>query len=171
MEEFQAYQYYSTDAFNPYNRGITSIDSNYLDGVSLTHGSTGSRQHIWSFAAALFESSSSNYNLGNRIFNCPCTDTRHNWPYQIPPFVGNNYFCDSGNPGPQWTATYYKDNPLWDGEGCGPYSSCCQFNKPPWFQTTLPHTTSDNIELRLCNGESGASSEDVVLYIIDIFVS
>ena len=31
-----------------------TIDSNYVDGVSLTHGSN-PRQHIWTFAAALDE--------------------------------------------------------------------------------------------------------------------
>ena len=40
------YQYYSTDAFQYPNVGI---NSHYVDGVSLTHGSP--RKHIWTLAA------------------------------------------------------------------------------------------------------------------------
>ena len=32
------------------------IDSYYVDGVSLTYGGAGSRQHIWTFAAGITES-------------------------------------------------------------------------------------------------------------------
>ena len=42
------YQHQSPDAFRS-----TNIDSHYLDGVSVTHGVPGSRQHIWSFAASV----------------------------------------------------------------------------------------------------------------------
>ena len=31
------------------------IDSYYVEGVSLTHGGAGRRQHIWTFAAGLSE--------------------------------------------------------------------------------------------------------------------
>ena len=48
-----AYQVGSTNAFRRYyqNTDTTTIDSNYVDGISLTHGNP--RQHIWTFAAAL----------------------------------------------------------------------------------------------------------------------
>ncbi len=46
-----AYQKGLTDAFrNPFF-GFTTIDSAYVDGISVTHGPVGSRQHIWTFAA------------------------------------------------------------------------------------------------------------------------
>ena len=48
------------DAFRPYHeRSVTTIEGSYLDGVSLTQGPAGSRQHIWSFAAGEGEISSS----------------------------------------------------------------------------------------------------------------
>ena len=48
------------------------------------------------------------------------TNTNFNWPYQIPSYIENNYFCDTGNPGPGWSGpAIYPDDPLWDGEGCG----------------------------------------------------
>ena len=51
--KIKAYQYGSPEAFGPYfhNQDYT-IDSGYVDGVSLTHGQT-PRKHIWTFAAAL----------------------------------------------------------------------------------------------------------------------
>ena len=34
---------------------IPSLEGTYIDGVSLTHGTAGSRQHIWTFVAAVYE--------------------------------------------------------------------------------------------------------------------
>ena len=95
-----AYQKGATDAFwNALDHSKTTIDSAYVDRLSLTHGPVGSRQHIWTFAAAFYE----NDNSYRSNWNCPCTNTRHNWPYQLPSFIQNNYFCDTGNPGPGWS--------------------------------------------------------------------
>jgi hypothetical protein len=43
-----------------------TIEENYLDGVSVTHGSSGSRTHIWSFAAE-----------HNLVVRCPCHGSIH----------------------------------------------------------------------------------------------
>ena len=163
-----AYQRGTTDAFhNAIDWNQTTIDSAYMDGVSLTHGPAGSRQHIWTFVAALYKDSPS---FGSQL-TCACTNTRYNWPYQVPAFIGSNYFCDTGNPGPDpGFGTYFTDDPLWDGKGCGPFSTCCQFNNPPWFQTALPQTTSDDIELRLCHGEAGQYEENTIINLIEIYV-
>ena len=69
-----AYQKESPDAFwSSVSNGVTSIDSAYVDGVSVTHRVVGSRQHIWTFAATLYEE--------NPIYktedNCHCTNTHH----------------------------------------------------------------------------------------------
>jgi len=42
-----------------------------------------------------------------------------------------------------------ESNPLWDGEGCGLTSSCCEFNQPPYFCKHLKYTTSADMEIRL----------------------
>ena len=48
----RAYQFRTVDAFRGNNRGMSAnINSNYVDGVSLTHGVPPLRQHIWTFAA------------------------------------------------------------------------------------------------------------------------
>ena len=78
------YQLGSPDAFSS---GSASIDSFYLDGVSVTYGSP--RQHIWSFAAGLDEV------LTSPRYTCPCAPGSTNRNY-IPSFVGQNYFCETG---------------------------------------------------------------------------
>ena len=158
------YQKGTTDAFNVYTnlRGLEEI---YVDGVSLTYGAPGSRQHIWTFASAFYETGSPY----NPIINCACTNTEEDWAYEVQSFVGNNYFCATGNPGPgvhDWS-TVYADDPLWDGEGCGATNACCQLNNPPWFCTTLPQPTTDDIEMRVCNNEV-ESNEDVILSFANI---
>ena len=152
------------DAFSPGFHN-PSLEGVYVDGISLTHGAVGSRQHIWTFAAAASETGDPLY-TGHAVHAlCPCMNT--NWPYQIPSFVGNNYFCDTGNPGEN--GRLFADDPMWDGEGCGAYNNCCQFNAPPWFCTTLPQPTADDIEIRLCGNEH-LSDEDYYTQLVDIYV-
>ena len=154
-----AYQKGTTDAFDISPADMDGLEEDYVDGVSLTHGAPGSRQHIWTFVAA-------NYETGAPYFphvNCACTNTEEDWPYKVYSYIGNNYFCATGNPGPgDDFNTIYADNPLWDGEGCGATNACCQLNNPPWFCTTLPQPTTEDIEMRVCNNEA-ETNEDVIL--------
>ena len=46
----RAYQKGTTDAFGDHGDRTSVLDSNYVDGISLTHGEF-SKQHIWTFAA------------------------------------------------------------------------------------------------------------------------
>ena len=143
-----------------------TIDSSYVSGLSLTHGPAGNRQHIWTFVGAYYKQDPSYATA----LNCPCTNTNVSWPYQVPSFIGDDYFCDTGNPGPGAERTaYYVHDPLWDGEGCGPYSTCCSFNSPPWFCKSLPQPTSDDLDIRLCYTDF-PSFEDKVVALIDIYV-
>ena len=65
----------------------------------------------------------------------------------------------------------YVSDPLWDGEGCGPTSTCCYDPErevnPPWFVKTLSSPTSDDIEMRLCSPSASHTSpiEIVELYV------
>ena len=149
------------------NPGLEGI---YIDGVSLTHGAAGSRQHIWTFVAAIYETRTSP-SLYVPAWTCPCSNININWPFQIPSFVGENYFCDTGNRGPGDSdhSTVFSDDPLWDGEGCGPTSTCCQVNNPPWFCTALPQPTTDDIEVRICDDQP-RSNEDIYVQYVDIHV-
>ena len=151
------YQDKSTDAFRSYNQADT-IDDIYIDGVSLTHGSE-PRKHIWSFAAAFDETQSISSN------KCLCI-TGESIP--IPPWVGNDYFCDT-KAKERYQNIFYPDHPLWDGEGCGPTSTCCSFNNPPWFSKQLPSPTTDDIEMRLCVDQSNAD-EDITVEKVELYV-
>ena len=156
-----AYAFFNVFAYN-----LGTIEEAYLSGVSLTHGPEGSRQHIWSFAGARYEQDPNYYTS----VNCPCTNTNIFWPYQLPLFINNNYFCDTGNPGPGFNRTaYYSDDPLWDGKGCSSTSTCCEFNSPPWFCKSLPQPTSDDLEIRNCYTDY-SSSEDRLITLIDVFI-
>jgi len=116
------------------------VDGNYVEGVSITHGHP--RRHIWTFAAATDEA----HPDGNR---CPCSMTDTTYTGVVPPFLGNDYFCDSAVHN-SWQERLYPNDPLWDGRGCGPTISCCSFNSPPWFCKELPQPTTDDIEVRVC---------------------
>ena len=150
-------------AFYPAISYNTNIENAYLSGISLTHGSP--REHIYTFAAANVQQSP----VYNPLLNCACTNTDETWPYQLPSFIGNDYFCETGNPGPEirnFTA-YYTEDPLWDGAGCDSSSTCCELNNPPWFCKALMESTSDDLEIRLCNAISGA---DILITFIDIYM-
>ena len=156
------YQQKTTDAFYPYIRsGQTTIDSHYVDGISLTHGNS-PRKHIWTFVAALHE-----YNSA-RDYVCPCTNIRNDPPPEVPPFVGQDYFCDTGSEN-HFQFIFYGNDPLWDGAGCGQFSTCCSFNSPPWFLKELSPPTSDDIEMRLC-ADGSRSNEDITFETLDIYV-
>jgi len=120
------YQQKTPDAFKPYynNRGLT-IDDNYVDGISLTHGCN-PRKHIWTFAAAVHEVITSI----NRYDLCPCTNIHNPVHIPIPPYVGSDYFCDTASEN-RYQFKFYPSDPLWDGQGCGRLNTCCSFNNPP----------------------------------------
>ena len=143
-----------------------SIEAVYATGISITHGPPGARQHVWTFVGALNEID----NQFNGQYNCPCSNTYVTWAYEVPSFIDNDYFCDTGNRGPGYSHTaFYLNDPLWDGEGCGSTSSCCEFNSPPWFYKSLPQPTTDDLEIRLCCSNS-VQYEDKIISSMDIYI-
>ena len=157
------YQGKTPDAFGQYTNytGGTEIDSVYVDGVSLTHGQT-PRQHIWTFAGAVDETAR------ELPYNCQCTRTDIPYAGTIPSFVGQDYFCDTGSR-EAFQYIFYPNDPLWDGQGCGGTSTCCEFNNPPWFCRQLPQPTTDDIELRIC-GDEDTSNEDTPIEQVEIYI-
>ena len=155
----KAYQWGSHWGFYGYRAGHNTTDDVYFSGVAVMHGSP--RQHIWTFVAGSSENDTS-------TFACPC-DSRYYIP--IPPFVGEDYFCESGYiyPGywePTSQSTFYSNDTLWDGRDCHSSSTCCSFHNPPYFTKTLSTPTTDNIELRMCN----YYGEKVAVELIELYV-
>ena len=107
-----------------------------MSGLSVTYGSP--RSHIWTFAAG--------YSKDYSYSNCPCAS-----PYPgpaAPSFVGEKYFCESGNTG-RFKGIWHLDDPLWDSQGCAENSTCCD-RGGPWFTTTLSQEKRADIEVRIC---------------------
>ena len=86
-----------------------------------------------------------------------------------PPYVGNDYFCDTASSQSFEYRFYPDDASLWDGQGCGRLNTCCSFNNPPWFMKQLPASTRDNIEMRLCTDQE-RSNEDIVFETLELYV-
>ena len=157
------YQIGSTDVFLNQQR---DIDSDYVDGVSITHGSP--RTHIWTYAAG----ASDNLVSGQEVFSCPCLVNGSAFTPQTPPsFVGNNYYCESGNPTLSFVdsgSLIYTNDPIWDGMQCE--GQCCSNGRnPPWFSITLRNPTIDNIEVRIC-GTDTTSREDTPVKLLELYI-
>ena len=161
------YLFGDVEAFGYYQerRRRDTIDDYYVDGVTLTHGPSGSREHIWTFAGATAHYS--------RWYQCPCAPGPTSISTDPPSFVGNDYFCESAVP--TWvgrsTGLIFYNATLWDGEGCPESNSCeCTLNDPPYFLKELPASTTDDIEMRFCgrlnlNDGGGALVNLVELYV------
>ena len=121
---------------------INNIDSYYVDGISITQGDP--RKHVWTLINGVFE------NRDVASYNCPCNTSPGPQP---PSFVGNGYFCESGNPNNHFSVVLYHNDPLWDGEGCGTQEgNCCAASGLPWFHKTF-NSSSEYLELRVCGNE------------------
>ena len=138
----RGYQIGTTNAFGPYLNDPETRDS-IMDGVLISHGTT--QKHIWAYASGYEKVL---YYHGQRPYNsyCPCTDPRFSGV--VPPFIGNDYYCDSGVDKGTEDGMFYT-TPLWTGEGCTPPNFCCSHSGIPWFCKTLPIPTSDYIEILL----------------------
>ena len=163
------YQYASTDAVDSTigTGAHNDINSYYVDGVSITRGSP--RQHVWTLIAGYLEASHRSVHGG--VYNCPCSQgSTQNSTLQS--FIGNDYFCESGNPATDGTyqSILYASDPLWDGKGCGSLEgTCCAAPGLPWFHKKLNTTTTDYLELRVC-GDEGTGNEDTPISFYEIYV-
>ena len=149
------YQLNSSDGFNDMN---SSIDAAYMDGVSVTLSKI-PPQHIWSYVAGVTERSTM-----HTMYNCPCSIAAGSGPQ---PFVGNNYYCESGNPTDSVYSVFIEDK-LWDGQQCE--GTCCSdIKNPPWFSVYLSNSTTDSIEVRIC-GNEGTDNENTPIELLEIYV-
>ena len=155
----RAYQFGSPDAFQTNKRG--NIDSNYVDGVSITHGKS-PRKHVWTYAIGYRQYKSSS------VFTCPSTGGGQ----PQPKFVGADYFCSSANPGNsgqargEWGPVLYP-TPLWSNIR-GDCSDCGDDDM--FFCKKLPRPTTDNLEVRVCTDENPINNEDIRIEYMDFYI-
>ena len=98
-----------------------TIDSPYVHGVSITYGDN-PRKHLWTYAAGVYENILVSH-------DCPC-NTGYKYAYYPPSFVGNRYYCESGNNQSFFAEKLYANDYLWDRENCnGLEATCCTNHK------------------------------------------
>ena len=137
--------------------GGTTIDDVYVDGISLTHGSS-PRTHIWTFAAADAEDP---MGPASEIeAQCPCDGGT-----SAPDFVQGDYFCEAGVD--LQAGGFHGDDVLWDGEDCTT-ELCCTLNTPPYFYSSLDTPTTDDIDARLMF--SFLVGEDIVVTTVELYI-
>ncbi len=154
------YEYRGVGAFYYYS--TQSIDSYYVDGVTVTHGPPGSREHVWTFATGYSEVTAAGY-------ACPCAPNAPS-NIKVPPFIGQDYFCESADSTGNPAVRLYSEDPLWDGDGCTVAgNTCCEFNNPPYFTKQLTSPTNNDLEVRLC-GYLHRPSEDTLLELIELYI-
>ena len=136
-----------------------SINDYYVDGLSITLGNP--RKHVWTYAIGL----SDDGNYPNE--NCPCAAISGPDP---PAFVGDNYYCESGDTGTYSLNSYYTSDILWDGYGCHhANNNCCTYPDMPWFFRQFSHSMNDYLEARICR-EQPFSDEDTLVESIELYV-
>jgi len=120
-------QYRTDDAFH----SVKTVEEKYLDGLSLTYGAAGSRQHIFSWAIG--------HQLTKSAYSCP--DLGGTPP---PSFVGSDWECDSASKTAPYGSVWLSAR-LFEGD---------------IQHLTLVSSTSEDLEGRIiCNQSS--SDEDV----------
>ena len=156
--QIRGYQYRAPVAFDLLNVGI---DSNYVEGISITHGNN-PRKHIWTYAAGAGEGKVDST-------GCPCNTGFNGNRNLSATFIGSHYYCESGlDSGQSFSDVLYSNDPLWDGQQCDDAeSTCCPANsKMPWFYRSLDTQTSDDIELRVC----GRVYDGTPIDFIDLYI-
>ena len=131
-------------------------------GVTFTY-SNNPRKHIWTYAGG-------GYEQGTNLLRCPCNNGSEYMNVSIP-FVGNDYYCESGLSINQGFVLYPND-PLWDGQDCrGIEATCCISPKMPWFVKTLNETVSDDIELIMCGYNNGQINvHGTLLDLVELYI-
>ena len=155
---FRGYQVGTPDAF-AWQSSSVSIENTYADGMSITYGLPGQRKHIFTYAAAVFETQAGPP-------TCPCAGGQ-----AAPSFVGSDFYCESGNPGSTADGTtMFSADVLWDGQQCnGLEATCCNPPNLAWFCKTLPAPITGDLEVRMCMDEP-TSNENMALEFFELYI-
>lgn len=142
-------QFGTTDSF-----GNVGIDEIYVDGLSLTAGVAGQRQHVATFAVGL--TSTAGLEPQNM---CPCAGT------DVAPAFVTTYLCDTA--GVDYPDRVWLPGLLWDDDASD--EMCALAPAPRWQHRSLPEPTSAPIEARLMCDQP-RTNEDVGVGKLEIYV-
>ena len=174
--QVRGFQKGTTDAFYPFlfSQGSTpsaglytpttysaTVNGVYVDGVSITLGNP--RKHVWTYAVGLSDDDSH----GDGYYNCLYAKIAI---ARVPVFVGNDYYCESGNNGSHLASELYSNDALLDGEQCLPGNSCCDRAGQPWFFQQLTINEEQQLEVRICQDQLIAD-EAVIVEKLQLFFS
>ena len=143
------HQQETPDGFQSHNinipRNNQSVNQNYVDGVSLTHGTSPNRAHIWTYTAVI--------KFGDDIDRCTICDR------DKPFYIGTNFTCTA-----EHCIAWPCDltNAIWtNGLPC--------FGNETFYRQ-LSESTTDNIEMRVCR-DQGRHDEDILISYVELFVA
>ena len=157
--QVKGYQKGATDGFWSTMHNTKSINYHYVTGLSITLGNP--RKHVWTYASG----SSDDYNSASHT--CPCAAIPGPDPSA---FVGNHYYCESGNTGIHDFNNYYTSDMLWDGYGCyHDKNNCCTNPNMPWFFRQFSLSIQDYLEARICHN-SNFNTESILVESIELYV-
>lgn len=150
----RAFGFGGPDAFNRLFVGAeNSVDSFYVDGVSLTVGEP--RRHVFTWAQGLVDNA-----IGSSD-SCPCVDGA-----AAPAIVGDRYLCEAGDT----SCCHFWDftDVLWDGNQLG---DTCRASPEGGSSVvlTLDGEETEPLEVRILHDE-GADDEDLAVQKLDLFV-
>ena len=134
----------------------------YVHGVSVGRFSDIiPSEHIWTFAVGSTD--------GDPTLDtvCPCASDGGANLSPAPEFVGNNYFCESGNKDPTATPGQFYSDTLWDGKNCFGVSECCAFSHPPYFVRDLGTRRSEDLLIIINTEEKGSN---IAIQLIEIYI-
>ena len=69
----------------------------------------------------------------------------------------------------EYKNVFYSEDPLWDGQGCGKTSNCCNFHRPLWFCKEHPEPTRDDLKVRIC-GNTYTSFGDTPVELVELYI-
>ena len=144
-----------------FHASILGIEGRYMDGVSITSGSP--RQHICTFTGYV----GSHFPLTHSGVHAQTLIDKELLLYRhlLETTISVTLEILKTNHRP----IYRTNNPLWNGEGCSSISTCCKFNNPPWFCASLPDSTTDDLEVRICGDETTAT-EDTLITRLELYI-
>ena len=156
----RGYQFGAVEAFK-YSKGKTSPRQSYADGFQILQGN--SFNHIWTYTIGISEKAS----YGQSQI-CPRDRSDPTDRSFVPTFVGEHFYCETGNINSWVSSKVYWGDPLWDGAGCvSDTSHSCEAYG--WFYREI-YPSKDNIHIKICPNGFNRNEQNVFFDLLELWV-